>query len=409
MRILKKMMFLVFATLLIAACKDRVDPIVTNENNIPNGVVKYKYVYTVHVIASSENGRTEGLKNATVTVSQKANVQSVKVNESGEAVFNNLTAGDITYFVKADGFASVNNFINITPTAPEQALIDKGNDGIHELELSRSTFVTLPRLAASLKGIARFDNDQNPATPNTVASGFKVKLKYSSKIQPNLYFATVQGDGTFQFTNVPEDDASLMIDTTLTVAGQNLQFALFTASVSPSVGGTNLGTITPIASSTFVSFTGTYKFRPYADFDFLNPSPVPPNYDPTLEVPPASVIMTIDYSSDPGFPTTLNPIFTGTRDATGVWTFTKLPVGYTGDIVYSYDLTYNQGQTLCLVIPAAGFTLNASAPYTAACGAGVPVSYVKTITWNDFASGGTVNITTPNKTVDDGAVLLSHN
>src|SRR5690349_6827976 len=135
MKIAKSLMFLMSVALLFGSCDE--DPVAVTENNLPDGIVQQKNVYTVHVVASTEKGRAAGLKNATVTLSQKANVKSVKVNESGEAVFTNLSAGNLTYFIKAEGFASYNGSDYLEPENDELDLINAPNDGKHVIELSR--------------------------------------------------------------------------------------------------------------------------------------------------------------------------------------------------------------------------------------------------------------------------------
>lgn len=391
-------------TLLIGACNDE-DPVAVNENEVPNGIIQQNYTFTVHVLASSENGRTAGLKNATVIVSQGANVKSVKVNESGEAVFKDLVSGFATVFVKADGFASYNNTsITLTPLGTTATLITNGNDGNHVITSGRALEVVLPRLGASLKGSIFADTDKKATTPNAPAAGFKVRLEYDNTLQPNLYFATVAADGSFVFPNVPEAGATVSTDTLLVISGQSFRFSS-SNSVSPRIGGVSVEPITSGASGTVLDFTGTYRFKPYGDFDDLTPNPVG-TFLQTNEVPAATVIFTIDFSGDTDFPSNLNPIFNGVRDANGVWTFSNLPIGFDGKIKYSFTKTYDETSTGCLIIPTTGVTFNGDL-YGCSNNTGTaPVAYSKIITWNSVSGGGDVNIGSANETTDDGAIQL---
>lgn len=407
MKILKRLMFLMVVTLLIGACDE--DPVAVTENDVPDGFITQSYTYTVHVVASTENGRAAGLKNATVTVSQKANVKSVKVNESGEAVFTNLSAGAVTFFVKADDFASINKEDYLEPESQlEEDLISAQNDGEHVIELSRSWTVALPRLGASVKGSILADTDRNPATPETPAAGFKVRLQYANTIQPNLFFATVAADGSFQFTNVPEEGATLSTDTVIVINGQNFRFAS-SQSVSPRVGGLSLPVIKSTNTDPNITFTGTLRFKPWANFDFITQDPTPVNFDQTAEVLPSTATIVVDYSASVAYPDHLQQVFQGTRDVSGVWTFANLPIGnYEGEIKYSHNATYAEGPS-CLIVPA-GFVYNGGYPgAAAACGAGIPSTYTRTITWNGFfaPADGKVTLTSPNETLDRGAVQLA--
>lgn len=406
MKILKSLMYLMVVTLLIGACNDE-DPVAVNGNEVPDGMIHQNYTYTVHVVASSENGRTTGLKNATVTVSQKANVKSVKVNESGEAVFTDLTAGAVTFFVKAENFASYNYDDYLELDGDEEDLVYAGNDGEHTLELSRSTFVTLPRLGASVKGFLVADTDKNPATPEAPAAGFKVRLQYDNTIQPNLYFATVAADGSFQFTNVPEASANISSDTVLVIGGQNFFFETGTYA-SPRIGGLNLGTLHATSGGENISFTGTLILKPWADFDFMELTTPPVNFDQTAEVLPASAVVVVDYSDDDDYPDNLQQVFQGTRNASGVWTFTNLPTGdYTGEIKYTHNVKYAEGLGGCLVIPN-NQTYSGGYPGGNACAGGSVSTYERTFTWNDFANSSDANVQLDaNETDDRGAVELA--
>lgn len=338
------------ASMAMFSCSDDDVPVVTQENEQQNGITTARFTYTVHVVPSSERGRTAGLDGAVVTVSQKGNKSRKTVDENGMAIFNNLIEGDVTVYVEAEGFAAINGVNTLSkPSSFENRDRDK------TVELSESDVIYLPALGARVKGNLVWDDDADGTTPEVAASGIQVRFELdNTNIQPNVYYATTEADGSFSFDNLPNAEGTVSADTALTVDDQIMTYSFSEGDVNPQLGDfLDLGQNTLSKSSgTFVENTGAVRIRIWGEFDAREDSTVRDEQEeliqPTmsqgqLKMQPTVVV------DDNSYPSTLQKEFAGSYDATGqVWTFTGLPVGYDLEIEYLYEVTLPLGESNCI-------------------------------------------------------------
>ncbi len=188
----------VFASLFTLSCDE--DPIVVEENEVPNGTLSM--VYSVQVKQSSlSSGRTQGLAGVSVTVNQNGGIQTKTTDASGIVSFDNMRTGYVSVFVAApEGFSSMNIQDEIYCYDCEY-----DNSDVEQVESDRLD-VILPKQGATLTGKLFADVDFSGVigTAETLPNTAVVIAKVSSDFEPNVYTTTVQNDGSFAFTNLPE-------------------------------------------------------------------------------------------------------------------------------------------------------------------------------------------------------------
>lgn len=202
--------------LFLGACKSNekdVTPATVTQQLYPSPTVKISL--NIQVLASSQAARTSGLDGATVTVKQNGNTYSAVTDESGIVTFGGLTEGQVSWFVKKSGFASVNGSKYLEYTGTPNVSGVNGNNGTgsvtvnNEQHSSDVANVTLQRIGATVKFkfYGNFDFSTGTNTGNDVLpSTAKVLLRLSDEtLQPNVYTGTIEGDGTVSFTNLPEN------------------------------------------------------------------------------------------------------------------------------------------------------------------------------------------------------------
>ena len=178
----------------------------TNENNVPNGT--YKISYSVHVIASSQNAKVAGLASAEVTVSQDGRVQKATTDESGIVTFSDMREGNVSIFVKAPaGYLSYNT----TDVINNNSSVDLNNNGTNagndsEQKSFDQRTISLARQGATLTGKIVGDFDFAAGTPVTgLPTDAQIIARISNSYQPNVFVTTPTADGTFTFSNLPEN------------------------------------------------------------------------------------------------------------------------------------------------------------------------------------------------------------
>jgi hypothetical protein len=244
--------------LFIGACKSNdkeVVPAVVTQQLYPSPTVKIGF--SVHVLASSESGRSAGLDGATVVVKQNGNTYSATTDESGIATFGGLTEGNVRWYVKKADFASVNGAATLTyggtPVVDgANGTTTSGNSVTvnNEQTYSVTSQVTLPKIGASVSGVLLADLDGPGSGNAVVVPTGTVVLKISDSYEPNTFTATVSG-GVYTFTGLPEGVgftlSTLDIKSTTAAAGTNPQF---TTNLNFS-GSTDDGT-TPMVGKTLL-------------------------------------------------------------------------------------------------------------------------------------------------------------
>lgn len=267
------------SAMVLSGCRNQevVAPTVTNPNQFPNGVIAKKITFSVHVVASSQNGRTEGLSGASVTVSQNGNLQTKTVGVDGAAIFTDMYEGGVTYYVTASGFAAVNatrtlSASNTTAIAGQANTGTSGNNSNQTIITGDQVVVTLPKLDGSLTGIFTIDNDGLPTTAKANASGYQVRIKYPSTYQPNLFTATTDGSGVFTLNGILDGvQGDVSVDAVLSIDGTPKKVAYtntFTAKSGTLVSlGSNELTVT---NGTSVKTTGAVKGQFYGNFNLAN-------------------------------------------------------------------------------------------------------------------------------------------
>ena len=264
---------------LLNGCRDKevVAPSVTNANAYPNGYIQNRFIYSVHVVSSSEAGaRTSGLKEAQVTVSQNGKTSTTGVGENGMAIFEDLYQGAVTVYVSSAGHASWNSLDTLNVP------IQKENNSNQVITTSRVRIITLPRLTGAVQGRLLIDNDKDPRTSPIAAGSLKVRLTYDPRIQPNVYFRETNAEGVFSFTNLPEADAVISTDSSFKLgSGDSLQYFNIKYSASqttvrplPRSGGSsvNLGTTVLVTGDPKLKFTGIITGKLFGDFAFVDKS-----------------------------------------------------------------------------------------------------------------------------------------
>lgn len=405
--------FFAIATVMIAlliGCKPKEDKIIspTNENEVPNGVLRTNFLLSVHVIPSAESGRTSGLEGASITVSQNAKVLTKTVNKDGEAVFENLVAGDYTLYIRKEGYASWNS--KGTLIVPTSLLQTVPNDNTHEFTISQAEIVKLPALAGALTGTVFYDDDLVANTPLVGASGLAVRLEYDAQIQPNVYPLSVGTDGKFTFTNVPNAEATLVIDGQKTINGKIVKFSVASSKVTPRIGGTatNVGQL--IATTTqpqFFDKSGTFKFWPRGNFNFKSQDTVS---NPGIEqVLPASSVVTLDFSASITNASE-QKIYTGTRDnLTGVWTFTGIPTDKDFVVTFTNKVDIQVDQSNRVLIGPTETYVNNSNPSVikgSVASTTPTIKYIKTVTFNSLQGGSTFSVA-KDATLDLGILTVT--
>ena len=188
----------VFASMFTLSCDE--DPIVVEENVIPNGT--QTFVYSVQVKQSSLNsGRAQGLAGVNVTVNQNGGIQTKTTDATGIVSFENMKQGPVSIFILAPaGFSSLN-----TSDYLDCEMCDVTELDVDQLEYQQLE-VTLPKQGATVQGKVFADVDFSggigvaETAPNTAV----IIAKVSNDYEPNVYKTNVQSDGTFKFTNLPE-------------------------------------------------------------------------------------------------------------------------------------------------------------------------------------------------------------
>lgn len=201
--------------LFLGACKSNekeVTPAPVTQQLYPSPSVKISL--DVHVLASSEGARTAGLDGATVTVKQNGATYTGTTDESGIVTFGGLTEGNVSWFVKKTGYASINGSKLLKYLGTPVVNGDNGNNGTgavtvnNEQHYSDVADVTLQRIGASVKFkvFGNFDFSTGVNTGNDpLPTSAKVLLRLSNKnLEPNVFNGAIDSDGTVTFTNLPE-------------------------------------------------------------------------------------------------------------------------------------------------------------------------------------------------------------
>jgi hypothetical protein len=184
-----------------SSCKkdteEEVDPVVTpivNENDVPNGITTVNY--SVQVVPE---GNVRGLTNATVTVQYNGITRTVTVDGSGIAVFDNLSPGHVSGYVKADGYSAINFTAVFTET-------NNTSDANH-VDYAASTIYLIKNNSA-LQGRVYGDYDLDGNSTISQATNFqtvKMWMAYNLAGYPlgsgNGALASVAMDTTFFVTN----------------------------------------------------------------------------------------------------------------------------------------------------------------------------------------------------------------
>lgn len=379
---------------LLGGCKPKEDKIVApvTENEVPNGILRTNFLLSVHVIPTSQaNARVAGLEGATVTVSQNAKVQTKTVNKDGEAVFENLVPGGYTLYVTKDGYASYNDdgWLEV----PENLLQTIPNDSNHEFTISETDFVELPILKGALTGVVFYDDDLLTSTPNIGAAGLVARLEYNTYLQPNVYVATVGADGKFNFVDVPNAEATLVIDGQKNVNGKIVRYSIDDRGVFPRISGlpTNVGTLVAGADqAVLIDKSGTFKFWPRGNFDFISATGVT---DIEIEeILPGEV--TLDFTSSITDPSE-QKIYTGTRANNGIWTFENLPTGKSFQIKFSHVVTVpvNRNNFLIRTASQVYHNNNQSGSVIAGSVSTAPdIQFPKSVTFDNLLGGLTYSV-----------------
>ncbi|MFN0048651.1 MAG: hypothetical protein ACKVOU_05980 [Cytophagales bacterium] len=261
------------------ASKEVVAPTVTNVNEHPNGLIQKRILYTVHVLSSAVagNSRQEGLLDADVTVSQNGRITTKKVGQNGMAIFDDIYEGSISVYVTAAGHASV-NLVNSNLYINEDADDNNSNQTLTE---GVTQLVTLPTLNNGLKGRFLLDTDKDSRTSPVAAANVKVRLTYSSTIEPNVYYATTDANGSYEFVSVPGASATLSVESSFSIGtGEELQNFLITVpgetSVTPRPVTTgsvlDLGTRELGTDADRIFYSGVITGVLFGDFTFIDKS-----------------------------------------------------------------------------------------------------------------------------------------
>lgn len=200
---------------ILGSCKknDDVAPVNAATELYPSPTVKIGF--NLHVYASSEtSARAAGLSGATVIAKQNGNTYTTTTDESGIASFAGLTEGEVQWYVKSSGFASMNGSTDLFYGGTPDVNGTNGNstNGGSVNVNNEQTYaviddVTLARLGATVKFkvFGNFDfsntaNSFNDALPATA----KVVLKLANGYEPNTFTVSPAADGTVTFTGLPE-------------------------------------------------------------------------------------------------------------------------------------------------------------------------------------------------------------
>src|SRR5687767_12212107 len=191
---------------MLTSCVESIHP--DNDGN-PDGT--YTINYGVQVVAVGDVSR--GLDGATVTIQTANGVTTKTVGEDGMAVFEGLSAGTISGYVSAPGYASVNFKATAAPSHQ-----DVNTNGYV------SSTVYLAAANTNLNGRVYGDFDQDAdftLTDNGNFQAVDVHVKYALAGYPmgagdgmlthvsldvNTYAATSTVLGYFSFTNLPTTD-----------------------------------------------------------------------------------------------------------------------------------------------------------------------------------------------------------
>lgn len=200
---IKNTLIIGLLTINIIACKEDeviIEPatpiIATNENNVPNGVTTVNY--SVQIVPVGNTGKAAGLSGATVTIMFKGVVKTATVDPSGIAVFDGLAPGQVSGYVSAPGFTTINFTASLTAN-----YINNDN---HHTEYATST-VYLIKKNADLGGRIYGDFDMDGNTSVTQAGNFQtvtVWVSYSVSSYP-------MGTGNGMLTSVSLDTAAFTV------------------------------------------------------------------------------------------------------------------------------------------------------------------------------------------------------
>tara|TARA_B110000211_G_scaffold234747_1_gene306025 strand:- start:941 stop:1702 length:762 start_codon:yes stop_codon:yes gene_type:complete len=192
--------------LLFGSCEDNITEgsttttTSTQENEIADGNIKHNL--DIQVMSTSVTGKTNGLLDATVTISQNGNDIIVQVGASGIASFTNLAEGYISYYVEATGHASYNG-----STYLEYDYDVDLDDTDAQLVQRRQLDVMLPRLTGAVKGsfYHEINNVDGYSTGPTTTEAFNYTITCRDiGYEPNVFTGTCDGNGKLDVTGLPE-------------------------------------------------------------------------------------------------------------------------------------------------------------------------------------------------------------
>lgn len=235
------------------ACTKESEPIITpatpvvssNQNNLPHGVTNINYSVQVVPLGTTASGKSAGLLGATVTIQfNGSQTKTVTVDQSGIAVFSNVSPGQISGYVKAAGFSA----INYTATLSSSNTVD-----INHTDYATSTIYLLKE-NSSVSGRIFGDYDLdgnvnvNQAT-NFQAVNLRVAYDLSSypvgsgsgaltsvSMDTTIYKVTSDIGGNFTFNNIPT-----------TLQGVTAKLSMAQIKKTNSSGGTVVFDLAPFA------------------------------------------------------------------------------------------------------------------------------------------------------------------
>ncbi|HEY8401761.1 MAG TPA: hypothetical protein VIK89_10885 [Cytophagaceae bacterium] len=180
---------------------EKVDPVVVQENNVPNGTISMVYSIQVKTSSTPEGGKVTGFAGAKVTVNQNGHVQTKTTDRTGIVSFDGMKPGLVSVFVESPDeskYLSVNSVETIDCYYCDYADLDTD-----QLEYDQDEIV-LPVRGGTITGTIYGDFDFDLGTPNTTITGGTVIAKISSDYEPNVFTATPSNTGVFTFSNLPE-------------------------------------------------------------------------------------------------------------------------------------------------------------------------------------------------------------